>query len=76
MEIKEAKFKAIVKPNSRENKLQGFDSSRKAYIISIRAKPEGNRANIELVKFLSKLLKKKSRICSGLRSKEKIIEVW
>ncbi|MBI2655056.1 DUF167 domain-containing protein [Candidatus Woesearchaeota archaeon] len=74
MEIKEAKFKVIVKPGSRENKIEGFDSNRKAYIISIRAKPEDNKANIEIVKFLSKRLKKKVRIASGFRSKEKFIK--
>ena len=74
MNIKESKFKAIVKPNSGENKIEGFDSNRKAYIISIRAKPEDNKANIEIIKFLSKLLKKRVSIASGFRSKEKIIK--
>ena len=75
MDIKESKFRIIVKPNSRENKIGGFDSNRKAYIISIRAKPEGNKANIEIIKFLSKLLKKRVGIASGFKSKEKIIKV-
>ena len=75
MGIKEPKFKIIAKPGSRENKIEGFDSGRKAYIVSVRAKPEDNKANIEIIRFLSKLLKKKIRIASGLKSKEKIIEV-
>lgn len=75
MYIKEPKFKIIVKPNSRENKIEGFDADRNAYIISIKAKPEGNKANIEIIKFLSKHLKKKARIASGLKSKEKIIKI-
>jgi len=68
------RFKVIVKPNSKENKVEGFDTERKAYRISIKAKPEDNKANIELIKFLSKALKKKVRIISGLKSREKIIE--
>ena len=43
--------------------------------IQIKAKPEDNKANIELIKFLSKSLKKKVRIVSGFKSKEKIVEI-
>ena len=75
MDIKELKFKIIVKPNSRENKIEGFDNERNAYRISIKAKPEDNKTNIEIIKFLSKSLKKKVRIVSGLKSREKIIEI-
>lgn len=74
MDIKEPKFKIVVKPSSKENKIGGFDSNRKAYILSIKAKPEGNKANIEIVKFLSKLLKKRVSIASGFKSREKIIK--
>ena len=75
MQIKESKFKAIVKPNSGENKVIDFDKDKNAYIIKIKSRAEDNKANIELIKFLSKLLKKKARIASGLRSREKIIQV-
>jgi len=74
MKIKELKFSIIAKPSSKENSIE-FDKSRNAYIVSVKAKPENNKANIEVIKFLSKLLKKKVRIASGLKSKEKIIEV-
>lgn len=75
MDIKSRKFKIIVKPNSRENKIEGFDKDRNAYRISIKSKPEDNKANIEVIKFLSKLLKKKVKIASGFKSKEKIVEI-
>ena len=75
MEIKELKFKVIVKPNSKENKIIEFNKEANAYKIQIRAKPEDNKANIELIKFLSKSLKKKARIVSGFKSREKIIEL-
>lgn len=75
MNIQNNKFKIIVKPNSRENMVERFDKERNAYRISIKAKPEDNKANIEIIKFLSKLLKKKVNIISGLKSREKIIEV-
>ena len=75
MDIRTNKFRIIVKPNSRENKIECFDSQKNAYRISIKAKPEGNKANIEVIKFLSKSLKKKLRIVSGLKSKDKRIEI-
>ena len=74
MYIKESKFKIIVKTKAKENKIEGFDINKNAYIISIKAKPEDNKANFEIIKFLSKQLKKKVRIASGLKFKEKIIE--
>ena len=72
--INSKKFKIIVKANAKENKIEGFDINKNAYIVRIKAKPEDNKANIEIIKFLSKQLKKKIRIASGLKSKEKIIE--
>lgn len=74
MEIKETKFKVIVKPNSKESKINGFDKEKNAYRINIKAKPQDNKANIEVIRFLSKMLKKNIRICSGFKSKEKIVE--
>jgi len=73
MDIKEEVFKIIVKPNSNKNEVLSYDKEKNAYRITIKAKPEDNKANIEIIKFLSKLLKKRARIISGLKSKEKII---
>ncbi|MBI2654550.1 DUF167 domain-containing protein [Candidatus Woesearchaeota archaeon] len=70
------RFKIIVKPNSKENKVEEYDKDKNAYRISIKARAEDNKANIEIVKFLSKTLKKRVRIVSGLKSKEKVIEVF
>ncbi len=67
------KLNIIVRPNSSENKIIGYDENRKALRVDIAARPEENKANIEAVKFFSKLLKKKVKIKSGLRSKEKLL---
>ena len=75
MDIKGSKFKILVKPILKENKIEGFDKNRNAYIVSIKAKPEDNKANTEIIKFLSKFLKKRVRIASGLISREKTIEI-
>jgi len=69
------RFKILVKPNSKENAVERFDKERNAYIANIKAKPEDNKANIEIIKFLSRLLKKKVKIVSGFRLREKIIKV-
>ena len=74
MEIKEEIFKVIVKPNSRKNGILGYDEEKQAYIISIKEKAEDNKANIELIRFLSKALGRKVRIKSGFKSKIKIVE--
>lgn len=74
MQIKESKFKVIIKPNSAKNEIVGFDDYKKAYIIKIKEKAEDNKANEELIKFLSKILRKRVKIKSGFKSKEKLIE--
>jgi len=75
MEIRENSFKIIVKPNSSRNEILYYDKERNAYRVNIKAKSEDNKANIEIIKFFSKLLKKKVRIVKGLKSKKKIIKV-
>ncbi len=75
MEIHQNPFKVIVKPNSSRNMFLGYDKEKDAYRVAIKAKPEANKANIEVVKFFSKLLKKKVKIIKGLKRKEKIIEI-
>lgn len=42
--------------------------------VDIAAPPENNKANIELLKFFSRITKKACRIVSGRTTKEKIIE--
>jgi len=71
--IKEDSFKIIVKPNSSRNKVLGYDKERESYRVNIKAKAEGNKANIEIIKFFSRLLKKRVKIVKGLKRKEKVI---
>jgi uncharacterized protein (TIGR00251 family) len=63
----------LVKPNSSKTEIVGWDDAKKLLKVNVHAKPEDNEANIEVVKFFSKLLKKKVRIKSGTRSKEKLL---
>ena len=58
-----------VKPNSREEKIEGNT-------VYLTEKPDKNKANIELIKFLKKHYKAGSvRIISGLASRKKKVEV-
>jgi len=74
VEIKEKTFKIIVKPNSAKNEIIKFDKARGAYRVNIKEKAEDNKTNIGIIKFFSKLLKKKVKIIKGLKSKKKIIK--
>lgn len=76
MEIKEKTFKVVIKPNSQDNQIICFDKNKNAYLIQIKARAEDNKANAELIKFLSKSLGMKAMIKSGLKSKVKIIETY
>jgi len=67
-------FNMIIKPDSSKNGIVKFDENKEAYIIKIKEKAVDNKANRELVKFLSKVLKKRVKIPSGLKSRKKIIE--
>lgn len=70
----EKRFRIKVKTNSNKNKFLGFDKEKDAYIVEIKEPPEDNKANVEIINFLSKTFKKRVRIVSGMKSKEKLIE--
>lgn len=52
-----------------------FDGEKKSYLVCVKSPPENNRANVEVIKLISKHLGKKARIFSGLTSKRKLISV-
>ena len=68
-------MKVIVKPNSKSNKILGFDKDKDTLKVAIAKPAQNNKANLELVKFLSKHFKAKVRITRGLTSKEKHIRI-
>ncbi len=65
-------IEALVVPNSRE-----FSIALKGgrLRIALRSPPENNRANIELIKELSKATGRPVRILSGATSKRKKLEI-
>ena len=74
IQIEGKRFRVIVKPNSKKDSIVGYDEQKKAWRIDIAAPPDKNKANLELVKFLSKKLGK-VRIVSGFTSREKVVEI-
>ena len=71
--IKNNSLKILVKPNSKKNEILGYDENRKAVKVAIAAHAEKGKANLEVIKFFSKLLGKPVKIKSGLTSKEKLL---
>ena len=72
--IKSKRFKVLVKVSAKKNEILGWNSDKNALRVAIAAPAEKNKANIELIKFLSKKLRP-VRIVSGFSSREKILEV-
>ena len=62
----------LVKTNSKK---ESIEETKNGYIVSVKEKAENNKANLVVVKLLSKYFKKKVFIKSGLRNKRKIISV-
>ena len=72
--IKNNRLKVKVRVNSYENKILDYDKERDMLNVSIKALAVKNKANLELIKFLSKLTKKRVNIIRGLNSKTKVVE--
>ena len=64
----------IVKANSKKEKVE-FDEKRKLYIINVKSEAKNNKANIDVIKLMSKFLKKPVKIVKGFKSKKKVIDI-
>lgn len=64
-------IKIKVKANARENKIEEINNE---YVVHVKEKAENNKANLAVIKLLSKFFNEKIYIKSGLRSKNKIID--
>ncbi len=71
--VHDGKLAIIVRPNARDNEITGYDEARQALKVNIKAAPEENKANMEIMKFFSRLSKKRVNIVSGHTGKKKII---
>jgi uncharacterized protein len=60
-----------VKTNARKTEILKIEEG--VVHLAVAAPPEDGKANAEIERFLSKLLKRKARIKSGFTSKEKLV---
>lgn len=67
------KIRVKVKPNSGKQEIEEKDG---VYFIKLKSSPVNNKANVELIKLLSKHFKKNVSIRSGFTSRNKIVEVF
>ena len=73
--VKGARLKIKVRPNAPKTEILGWDDEHSQLKIAVNAPPDKNKANQEILRFLSRLLKKKIRIISGSRSRTKVVEI-
>jgi len=73
--ISDNRLHVAVRPNSKKTEIVGFDDEKGLVKINLKAPPEKGKANLELVRFLTRELKKKITVVSGLRSKSKTIRI-
>ncbi len=65
-----------VKPKSKKEEINEIDKNH--FVIKIKEIPQGGKANLALVKILAKYFKiplSKVKIISGLKSKNKVLEI-
>ena len=66
------KLTVKVIPNSKENKIEKENG---ILIVRLKEKAEKGKANIALIKLLTKYFNSQVRIVSGHRSRNKVIEI-
>ena len=65
-------IKVKVKANAKKSEIKKEDDF---YIVSVKSPAHDNKANIEVVRLLTKYFKKRVRMIKGLKSKEKLLSL-
>lgn len=73
--LQNGKVKILVKPDAVETKVIGWDADRGVFRVEVAAPAEDNKANLEVVKFFSRLVGQRVSIVRGLASKLKILQL-
>jgi len=68
-------LKVLAKPGKRETRIVRYDPEKEALVVEVGAQAEDNKANVELIKYFSKLLKRNVEIKSGHTSKQKVLRI-
>ncbi len=71
--IENNRLQIIVKPNSSRTEIICFDADSGGLRVNVAAPADKNKANIEIIKFFTRLSKKKVFIKSGAISKKKLL---
>ncbi len=66
------KINIKVKPNSKKQEIKKIEQD---YVISLKSKPENNKANVELIKLLNKKFGGSFSIIKGFKGRNKVVEV-
>ncbi|MEW6062961.1 MAG: DUF167 domain-containing protein [Nanoarchaeota archaeon] len=66
-------MKVIVKPNSSRNEIN-YNEDTDVYFVKVKAHAEDNKANTELIKFLTKYFKRNVKIVFGFKNRKKILK--
>ncbi len=67
-------FNVRVKTNSPETKI--ISQAENEITLAVAAPPEQNKANIEMIKFLSRHFRADVQIIRGLKSKNKVVRLF
>ena len=73
--IKNNILSILAKPNAKKTEILSWDDNKQALRIAIKAPPEDNKANRELLKFLKKTLKKRVELLQGTKSRQKVFRI-
>ncbi len=73
--IRDGILRVLAKPNARTTEVLGHDAARDAVRIAVAEAPENGKANLALLKFVGKALKKPVALVSGATAKLKVIRV-
>ncbi len=68
-------LKVVVKPGAKITEVKGWDGTEHGLRISLASRAVGGKANLELVKFLSKELSKKVTIVTGKTARVKLLKL-
>lgn len=68
-------LKIVVKTNCPKTEITSYDQAKKALKVNVKAPPVDGKANLEVVKFFSKQLRRPVVIKSGTKCREKLLKL-
>lgn len=71
--FEKSSVKILVKTNAKKTLIKKYDEKLDLYYVDVSEIPENNKANIEIIKYFSRLTKKKVKIIKGLKNNKKTL---